>query len=171
MMAYLTHMAVRVVELHRVLKPTGSIYLHCDPTASHYLKVLMDAVFGFTNYQNEIIWKRSTSHGNVGRNYGSLTDVVFFYSRTADYTWVQQYAPLTEEYVAAKFTNRDADGRRWQSVSLRNPGVRPNLQFPFAASTPKWVGGGAGTITAVRQGEPTTFSFEDGWPTPCEAVS
>jgi site-specific DNA-methyltransferase (adenine-specific) len=72
MMAYLTHMAVRLVELHRVLKPTGSIYLHCDPTASHYLKVLMDAVFGFANYRNEIVWKRSTSHGNVGRNYGSL---------------------------------------------------------------------------------------------------
>lgn len=134
MMAYLTHMAVRLVELHRVLKPTGSIYLHCDPTASHYLKVLMDAVFGVTNYQNEITWKRSTSHGNVGKNYGSLTDKIFFYTKTSEFQWIQQYTPLTDDYVAAKFTNKDANGRRWQSVSLRNPSVRPNLQFPYAAS-------------------------------------
>src|SRR4051812_10250815 len=72
MMAYLAMMAVRLLELHRVLKPTGSLYLHCDPTASHYLKILPDAVFSVGNYRNEIVWKRSTSHGNVGRNYGSL---------------------------------------------------------------------------------------------------
>jgi len=72
MMAYLAMMAVRLIELHRVLKPTGSLYLHCDPTASHYLKVLLDAAFGFRNYRSELIWKRSTSHGNVGRSYGDL---------------------------------------------------------------------------------------------------
>ncbi len=134
MMAYLTHMAVRLVELHRVLKPTGSIYLHCDPTASHYLKVLMDAVFGKDAYQNEITWKRSTSHGNVGKNYGSLTDKIFFYTKGVEFIWSQQYAPLSEDYIQSKFTNTDPDGRRWQSVSLRNPSIRPNLQFPFSAS-------------------------------------
>ena len=66
MMAYLAMMAVRLIELHRVLKPTGSLYLHCDPTASHYLKILLDAVFGVPIFRNEIIWKRSTSHGNDG---------------------------------------------------------------------------------------------------------
>lgn len=78
MMAYLAMMAVRLLELHRVLKPTGSLYLHCDPTASHYLKILLDAVFGVRNCRNEIVWKRSTSHGNVGRNLGNLTDKIFF---------------------------------------------------------------------------------------------
>jgi site-specific DNA-methyltransferase (adenine-specific) len=70
MMAYLAMMAVRLIELHRVLKPTGSLYLHCDPTASHYLKMLMDALFGPRQYRAEIVWKRSTSHGNVSRNFG-----------------------------------------------------------------------------------------------------
>jgi site-specific DNA-methyltransferase (adenine-specific) len=134
MMAYLAMMAVRLIELHRVLKPTGSLYLHCDPTASHYLKILLDAVFSFKNYRNEITWKRSTSHGNVGRNYGSLTDAVFFYTKTDGYIWNQQYAELSDEYVETKFRNRDADGRLWQSVSLRNPGVRPNLQYLYKAT-------------------------------------
>jgi site-specific DNA-methyltransferase (adenine-specific) len=73
MMAYLTHMAVRLVELRRVLKPTGSIYLHCDPTASHYLKILMDAVFGKENYHNEIIWKRTSAHNDSMQFYGDIT--------------------------------------------------------------------------------------------------
>jgi site-specific DNA-methyltransferase (adenine-specific) len=71
-MAYLAMMAVRLIELHRVLKPTGSLYLHWDPTSSHYLKVLLDAVFGTENFRSEIIWKRSTSHGNTLRAFGDL---------------------------------------------------------------------------------------------------
>lgn len=133
MMAYLAMMAARLIELHRVLKPSGSLYLHCDPTASHYLKILLDAVFSFGSYRTEIIWKRSTSHGNVGRNYGDLTDAIFFYTKSDNYTWNQVYAQYTAEYEA-RYNMRDADGRRWQSVSLRNPGVRPNLQFPYTAS-------------------------------------
>jgi len=77
MMAYLTMMAVRLVELHRVLKPTGSIYLHCDPTASHYLKLILDAIFTPRNFRNEIIWKRTFSHGSSKR-YGPLHDIIFF---------------------------------------------------------------------------------------------
>lgn len=134
LMAYLCMMAVRLLELHRVLKPTGSIYLHCDPTTSHYLKVLLDAVFGPANFRSEIVWKRSTSHGNVGRNYGSLTDRMLFYAKGRNYIWRQQFAELGKEYVSFKFSNVDADGRRWQSVSLRNPGIRPNLQYPYTAS-------------------------------------
>lgn len=134
MTAYLAMMTLRLVELHRVLKPTGSLYLHCDPTASHYLKILLDAVFGLRFFRAEITWKRSTSHGNVGSNYGSLSDAIFFYTKSDKYAWNQQYAELTDKYIESKFTNLDADGRRWQSVSLRNPGFRPNLQFPFKAS-------------------------------------
>jgi site-specific DNA-methyltransferase (adenine-specific) len=73
MMAYLAMMAIRLLELHRTLKPTGSVYLHCDRTASHYLKILLDAVFRPENFRTEIIWKRSTSHGNVSRGFGDLT--------------------------------------------------------------------------------------------------
>jgi site-specific DNA-methyltransferase (adenine-specific) len=134
MMAYLTMMAARLIELHRALKPTGSLYLHCDPTASHYLKVILDAIFGAASYKAEVIWKRSTSHGNVSTNYGSLYDCIFFYAKGRTYTWNQQFHALTDEYMESKFTNKDPDGRRWQSVSLRNPGVRPNLQFPYTAS-------------------------------------
>ena len=134
MMAYLSMMAVRLLELHRKLKPTGSLYLHCDPTASHYLKILMDAVFGGEYCLNEIIWKRTHSHGNVARNYGSINDNILFFSKTPNYTWNQLYVPFTSEYIAEKFTGKDPDGRRYQNVTLRNPGVRPNLRYPYTAS-------------------------------------
>src|SRR5205823_10385975 len=81
MMAYLTMMANRLLELHRVLKPTGSLYLHCDPTASHYLKIALDAVFGKENYRTEISWKRSSAHNDAkqGRQqYGNIRDAIFF---------------------------------------------------------------------------------------------
>jgi site-specific DNA-methyltransferase (adenine-specific) len=81
MMAYLAMMAVRLIELHRVLKPTGSLYLHCDPTASHYLKILLDGVFAPVNFCSEIIWKRSTSHGNTSRAFGNLTDTILYYAK------------------------------------------------------------------------------------------
>ena len=135
MMAYLTMMANRLLELRRVLKPTGSLYLHCDPTASHYLKIVLDAVFGKMNFQNEITWKRTFAHGNVGRNYGSVADILFFYTKhTSKYTWNQPFAQLSDEATEKKFPNQDANGRHWQSVTLRNPGLRPNLHYPYKAS-------------------------------------
>jgi site-specific DNA-methyltransferase (adenine-specific) len=135
MMAYLAMMAIRLIELRRVLRSTGSLYLHCDPTASHYLKVLLDGVFGAENYRSEIIWKRSTSHGNTSRAFGDLTDTILYYSRNpAKYVWNQQFVPFTADYIEKYFRWSDPNGRRWQSVTLRNPGVRPNLHFPFTAS-------------------------------------
>lgn len=134
MMAYLAMMAVRLIELHRVLKPTGSLYLHCDPVASHYLKLVLDAVFGAEFYRNEITWKRTFAHGNVGRNYGDIKDVIFFYTRGKTYTWNQIFTQPTRDVAAAKYPYADPDGRQWQSVTLRNPGVRPNLHFPYKAS-------------------------------------
>jgi adenine specific DNA methylase Mod len=101
MMAYLTMMARRLVELHRVLKPTGSLYLHCDPTAGHYLKVLLDGIFGAPNFRNELSWKRTFAHGNVGKNYGSIIDHIFFYSKSDRYTWNQPFTQLTEDEIAA----------------------------------------------------------------------
>jgi DNA modification methylase len=134
MMAYLAMMAPRLVELRRVLKPTGSIYLHCDPTASHYLKLLMDAVFGAERFLNEVTWKRTHSHGNVGRNFGAVCDSLLVYTKGAHYTWNQQYTAFAPDYIEKVFKATDPDGRRWQSVSLRNPGPRPNLRFPYTAS-------------------------------------
>ena len=134
MSAYLVMMTPRLVQLHRVLKHTGTLYLHCDPTASHYLKVVLDSVFGPELFLNEVTWKRSTSHGNVGRNFGSLTDTILVYTKGPSYVWNQQYATFSEDYVAAKFTNKAADGRRWQSVTLRNPAPRPNLRYAYTAS-------------------------------------
>ena len=90
MMAYLTMMAQRMAELRRVLKPTGSIYLHCDPTASHYLKILMDATFGARNFKTEIIWKRSSAHSDTkqGRaQHGQIHDVILFYTKGETWTW------------------------------------------------------------------------------------
>jgi site-specific DNA-methyltransferase (adenine-specific) len=94
----------------------------------------MDAVFGGEYCLNEIIWKRTHSHGNVARNYGSINDNILFFSKTPNYTWNQLYVPFTSEYIAEKFTGKDPDGRRYQNVTLRNPGVRPNLRYPYTAS-------------------------------------
>jgi hypothetical protein len=80
-LAYLVMMTARLVELRRALKSTGSLYLHCDPTASHYLKVMLDTVFGPTNFLNEITWRRTYTHGNVGKNYGSVSDILLFYAK------------------------------------------------------------------------------------------
>jgi len=103
-MAYLTMMAIRLLELHRVLKPTGSLYLHCDPVAGHYLKILMDAIFGPEYFRNEIIWKRTSAHSDAkqgSRHYGRTHDLLLFYVRSEqDMLWkrVQIYATITCVY-------------------------------------------------------------------------
>jgi site-specific DNA-methyltransferase (adenine-specific) len=134
MLAYLVMMAPRLVELRRVLKQTGSIYLHCDEVASHYLKMLLDAIFGPMYFQSQIIWKRTTAHSNVYRAYGSITDTIFFYSVTNNFFWNQPYTNQTQEDIDSKFPNVAEDGRRWRSENLRNPGIRPNLHYPYTAS-------------------------------------
>ena len=128
MMAYLTMMAQRMTELRRVLKPAGSIYLHCDPTASHYLKLLMDSVFGTANYRNEITWQRTESH-NTAERYGNITDVILFYSKTEKYTWHRGYHvyPGTGERFSEQQLKRyrpDSDGRLYRLENLTAP--RPN---------------------------------------------
>ncbi len=109
MMAYLTMMAQRMVELHRVLKPTGSIYLHCDPTASHYLKLLMDAIFGADNFRNEIVWRRTNAHNNA-RVYGRIHDTVLFYSKGNKYYFNPQVRPYSKGYIDGMFRFEDDIG-------------------------------------------------------------
>ncbi len=122
MMAYLVMMAIRLVELHRVLKPTGSLYLHCDPTASHYLKIVMDTIFGPQNFINEIIWKRTSAH-NSGRMFGPVHDVVLSYSKTSRYVWNVQYRPFDESYENSHYSNME-NGRRYKRQDITGAGVR-----------------------------------------------
>jgi DNA modification methylase len=127
MMAYLVMMAIRLVELRRVLKPSGSIYLHCDPTASHHLKLVLDAAFGSENYLNEISWKRTTTKGDYKQgavNWPRVRDVVFYYckSRTQRPVFVQPFTPYSEEYLKAKYPHVDAGGRRYGLWDLTAPG-------------------------------------------------
>jgi site-specific DNA-methyltransferase (adenine-specific) len=122
MMAYLVMMAVRLVELHRVLKPTGSLYLHCDPTASHYLKIVLDTVFGVQNFRNEIIWRRTGSH-NSAKRCGPIHDVVFFYTKSDNYVWNKLFRPYTKGYVESFFNKEDSRGR-YRSQALTGSGTR-----------------------------------------------
>lgn len=134
LLAYVAMMAPRVVALHRVLKTGGSLYLHCDPTASHYLKLLLDATFGSTNFGAEIIWKRTHNHGDPKKTFGAITDTLLFYSKGEAKFFNPAYRPFTDDYTGQRFTGLDADGRRWQSVTLASPNPRPNLHYPYKAS-------------------------------------
>lgn len=123
MLAYLAMMAPRIGELRRVLKPSGSIYLHCDPTASHYLKLLLDAVFGPSNFRNEIIWKRTHAHGSSKR-FGPVHDTILFYSKSDSYLWMDARIPHDPAYIEKHFTSEDADGRFFQPITLTGSGIR-----------------------------------------------
>jgi DNA modification methylase len=122
MLAYLTMMAPRLVELHRVLKSTGSIYLHCDPTASHYLKLLMDAVFGAENFGSEVIWKRTTAHsdGAQGRKlHGHIHDVLLFYRKSDKWTWNTISTPYDQSYIDSHYRFvEEGTGRRFRKDNL-----------------------------------------------------
>jgi DNA modification methylase len=143
MMAYLAMMAPRLVELRRVLKETGSIYLHCDPTASHYLKILMDAVFGGQAFRNEIIWKRSHAHsdGKQGaRHFGRVTDTLLFYSKGECSTWNPIYTPYDQGYVDRDYRRIDSDGRRYRIDNLQGPGgaEKGNPRYEVMGVTRYW---------------------------------
>lgn len=126
LMAYLTMMTVRLIELHRVLKPTGSLYLHCDPTASHYLKIVLDAIFGPTCFRTEISWKRQSAHNDAkqGRKqYGNIRDVILFYSKSNRWTWNSLYTPYDAKYVDDFYKHVEAEtGRRYRLSDITGPG-------------------------------------------------
>jgi DNA modification methylase len=110
LLAYLSMMAPRLVELRRVLRSTGSIYLHCDPTASHYLKVLMDAVFGAENFRNEIVWRRTGAHG-PRRSFGPIHDTLLFYSKTNEYFFQIVKRPYLKGHVESRYALEETSGR------------------------------------------------------------
>jgi len=140
MLAYLSMMAPRLQELNRVLKPGGSIFLHCDPTASHYLKLLMDSVFGPKQLVNEIVWKRTTAKGLAFTRLARNHDVVLSFSKEGKRTWNPQYTPHDPEYVRKFYRYTEPDtGRRYRLDNLANPNKnRPNLTYEFLGVTRVW---------------------------------
>ncbi len=122
MMAYLVMMAPRLAELRRVLKPTGSIYLHCDTVAGHYLKLLLDSIFSPLNFRNEIIWKRTSGHSDSGK-YGRVHDTIFYYSKSPLTVWNNPYQEYDQSYLEQYYRHRDPDGRKWMSGDLSAAGL------------------------------------------------
>lgn len=136
MMAYLTAMAIRLLEMHRVLKDTGSLYLHCDPTASHYLKIVLDGVFGNEHFESEIAWKRTSGHSDAKRRYADQHDIVFFYSKGEEHVFNQQYTSYSEAYVESHYGLTESNGRRFTTRDLRSPSPRPNLTYDYKGYKP-----------------------------------
>ncbi len=128
MAAYLSMIATRLVELHRLLRPSGSLYIHCDPTASHYLKLILDQIFGLTKFKNEIIWQRTSAHGDTkqgARHFGRIHDVILYYSKSQTPKWNPQYGEYDKEYVDTFYRHVEPEtGRLFQAVDLtaRKPG-------------------------------------------------
>ena len=139
MMAYLVMMAARLVELHRVLKPTGSLYLHCDPTASHYLKIVLDTIFGPENFRNEIIWQRTSSH-NDSRKWGSVHDTILFYSKSRAFLWNAVFTDHDPKYVKQFYRYEDERGvyRLDHIIRSASMGPRPNLSYEYKGYKPEW---------------------------------
>ena len=134
MQSYLTMMAVRLMEMHRVLKPTGSIYLHCDPTASHYLKLLMDSINGASNFMAEITWKRTSTHSD-SRTFGNVADIILFYGDQINTNDVR--VPYDPEYVARFYRYNDDDGRGlYRLDNMTSPNPRPNLTYEWRRHQP-----------------------------------
>lgn len=138
--AYLIYMAIRLIEMHRILKPSGSIYLHCDPTMSHYLKMVLDSVFGHENFKNELVWKRSTAHNDASR-FGAIHDIILFYVKSNKYLWNKIYTPYSEEYIKRYYKFTDKRGRFWtDNISAKGlqgggydfeyRGIRMKWRFP-----------------------------------------
>ena len=144
MMAYLVMMAIRLVEMHRVLKPTGSIYLHCDPTASHYLKLVMDAIWGVNCYTNEIIWKRQSAHSDAGQgaiHMGRIHDVILRYSKSKKPTWNLQYHSYDQSYIDSFYRHiEEGTGRRYRLSDATGPGgaSKGNPHYEFLGVTRYW---------------------------------
>ena len=144
-LAYLSMMAVRLAELRRVLRPTGTICLHCDPTASHYLKIVLDSIFGVDRFENEIVWQRSTGKALQSRRLPNNHDVILFYGKGNRRTWNpdETFAPYDhenlDERTLRQYARADADGRRYTLGDLINPNLdRPNLTYEFLGIRRVW---------------------------------
>ena len=138
--SYLIYMAARLLEMWRVLKPTGSIYLHCDPTMSHYLKLVMDAVFGKRNFKSEITWRRNKAKGLASTSYPNNADTLLYYGNGGKVTWKLQFRPLSDTYIERTYRHVEPEtGRRYRLDNLANPNRdRPNLTYEFLGVTRVW---------------------------------
>ena len=137
MLAYLAMMAPRLVELRRVLKPTGSLYLHCDSTASHYLKILTDSIFGGENFRSEIVWKRQSAHSDAKSQFPDVADVLLFYAKTRGAKFTPQFVPYDDDYRDSKFFHDDGDGRGpYRHDNMTSPNPRPNLTYEWRGFAP-----------------------------------
>ena len=137
MMIYLMAMGIRLIEMHRILKPSGAIYLHCDPTASHYLKLVMDSLFSKNNFRNEIVWNSATgAKNNVTTRFGRGHDIILFYGMPKSKFNVQ-YEPLTEEYLNSHYTGKDEDNRHFQPGDLNAHGTGGH-RYEFLGVTKNW---------------------------------
>lgn len=177
LMAYLVMMANRLLELHRVLKPTGSLYLHCDPTASHYLKIVLDGVFGRENFRNEIIWKRANAH-NDPKKFGRVSDTIFYYAKSKDCIWNAQYTEYRKEYYESHY-KKDENGRYYRTVPLdapRHGSGSPGLLYEWHGKVPSKTRTWAvkiekmqeyerlGLLRYTKTGTPTLIQYADEMP-------
>ena len=138
MLAYLAYMVQRLLPMRRILKPTGSLYYHCDPTAGHYVKVMLDGIFSHDNFRNEIVWKRSPSHSDAA-TLGSVHDTIFHYSRGKRVTWNRIYAPYEDDYIERRYRRRDPDGRRWMDDNLSAKGLSGGgYNYTYRGATSLW---------------------------------
>jgi site-specific DNA-methyltransferase (adenine-specific) len=132
MLAYLVMMAARLVEMHRVLKPTGSLYLHCDPTASHYLKIVLDTVFSPLNFRNEIIWRRTNAHSDAKTKFADIADIILFYAKSKDANFTPQFGEHDPKYIENFYRFDDMDGRgRYSLGDMASPNPRPNMMYEW----------------------------------------
>lgn len=139
LLAYLVYMVQRLLYMKTLLKPRGSIYLHCDPTASHYIKVMMDGIFGHANFRNEIVWKRTSAHSDTKR-WGSVHDTILFYSKSDKFTWNPVYLAHDKNYVGKFYRFKDEHGvyRHHEIIRTASMGPRPNLAYEYKGYTPEW---------------------------------
>lgn len=136
MMAYLTMMCIRLVELRRVLKETGSIYLHCDTTASHYLKILMDTIFGNKNFKNEVTWKRSSPHNDPTNRFGRVSDVLLFYSKTNANKFNKIFMPYSEKYISSEWHLLPSD-KYYKAENMLDPQNKMK-EYDFMGTVARW---------------------------------
>ena len=144
LLAYLVYMSYRLLAMRPLLRPSGSIWLHCDTTASHYIKIMMDGIFGHENFRAEVIWKRTSSHSDTkqgGKQPGRIHDVLLFYTKTGSWTWNPQYLPYDESYVDRSYRHIEGDsGRRYRLDNLIGPGgeAKGNPSYDVMGVTRYW---------------------------------
>lgn len=137
--SYLTTMAVRIWYIHKLLKNTGSFYLHCDQTMSHYLKIICDLIFGEKNFKNEIIWKRKSSVGQSNyesKHFGFNLDIILFFTKSTNNTFNTIYIESNPDYIKNFFYHQESDGRRYRLATLTSPSPRPNLIYEYKGHNP-----------------------------------